>query len=139
MFWAIILDTVSADDSDLETDPGFTVSNKVGTEGHIACAFSFRCPQSWSKLMNTHNPSVRHCTECDRDVHLVWSQAMYDECAKQGHCVAVLTKGRSERPDAADIREAEDTGQVLAGQIVVPEPEVDYEAETGDLDIANMN
>ena len=146
---------MSADDFDFETYPEpelpntipdtNTDANKGDIEGHIACAFSFLCPQRYSKLepvpvIEGYHPSIRHCTECDRDVHLVWSQAMYDKSAKQGHCVAVLTKHpRDLDPDLDLIRKAENTGRMLLGAVRPPEPEPDYEAETGHLDIVNMD
>jgi hypothetical protein len=58
-------------------------------EAHIACQFSFRCPQTWGRLTLTENPGIWHCSECGRDVHLALTQADFRRYGEEGHCVAV--------------------------------------------------
>ena len=58
-------------------------------EAHIACAFSFQCPQRWDRLTPTNQPTVRHCTTCDRDVQLALTEADFRRYQEQGACVAV--------------------------------------------------
>ena len=77
------------------TDPGFSPAAIPGVDGHIACTHSFECPQLWSQLPESPEAAIRYCGVCDRDVCLVWSQEMFDECAGRGDCAAVLTSGRS--------------------------------------------
>lgn len=55
----------------------------------IACSFKFKCPRSWALLQETAIPTVRHCSACERDVHLVESDADLQAHAAAGHCVAV--------------------------------------------------
>ena len=40
-------------------------------DANIRCLLSYACPQLWSRLAATDTPDRRHCTECNRDVHLV--------------------------------------------------------------------
>ena len=58
-------------------------------EAHIACAFSFQCPQTWDRLTPTNQPTVRHCTTCDRDVQLALTEEDFRRYHEQGACVAV--------------------------------------------------
>lgn len=58
-------------------------------EAIIACRFSFRCPQLWSRLQPTADASIRTCATCVQQVHLVRSEGEFEEHARQGHCVAV--------------------------------------------------
>jgi hypothetical protein len=66
-------------------------------EARIACQLAFRCPQTWDRLTLTENAGIRHCSECDRDVHLALAQADFRRYGEEGHCVAVrvlTTTGR---------------------------------------------
>ncbi len=58
-------------------------------EAHIACAFSFQCPKTWDRLTPTPDPTIRHCTTCDRDVQLAQTEADFRRYHEQGGCVAV--------------------------------------------------
>lgn len=58
-------------------------------EARIACQFSFRCPQTWERLALTKNPSIRDCSECERDVHLALTEEDFRRHGQEGHCVAV--------------------------------------------------
>jgi hypothetical protein len=55
----------------------------------IACAFSFQCPKTWERLESTADPTVRHCSTCDREVHLALTEADFRRYHEQGACVAV--------------------------------------------------
>ena len=58
-------------------------------EARISCDFSFQCPKMWEGLSSTDNPSIRHCSECDRDVHLALTEEDFRRNVDEGHCVAV--------------------------------------------------
>lgn len=68
-------------------------------EAHIACAFSFRCPQVWNRLQCTADPLVRHCLTCDKDVHLAMTEEDFERYRGKEICVAVpLLPHSSENP-----------------------------------------
>jgi hypothetical protein len=54
------------------------------------CTLSFRCPMHWDDLLATDKPKVRQCFECDRDVHLVESQAEFNDQISMGRCIAAF-------------------------------------------------
>lgn len=58
-------------------------------EATIACEFAFKCPKQWDRLLPTAVDGVRHCPECDRDVHLALTEEDFRRHADGGHCVAV--------------------------------------------------
>lgn len=58
-------------------------------EARIACQFGFRCPQTWNRLTPTENAGIRHCSECERDVHLALTQADFRRYGEEEKCVAV--------------------------------------------------
>lgn len=55
----------------------------------ISCQFTFTCPKSWERLVPTNNPGIRHCPQCDRDVHLALTESHFRTHAEERHCVAV--------------------------------------------------
>ena len=55
----------------------------------IRCEFAFKCPQVWDRLEPTAVDTIRHCLECDRNVHLAVTQAEFRRAADEGLCVAV--------------------------------------------------
>ena len=55
----------------------------------ISCVFSVRCPKTWANLSPTDNAGIRHCPECNRDVHLALTEQDFREHAQKGRCVAV--------------------------------------------------
>ena len=65
-------------------------------EARIDCHFLFKCPQRWDRLQPTAEERVRHCTECDRDVHLALTEEEFQRHRDAGHCIAVPL-GQSER------------------------------------------
>jgi len=46
------------------------------------------CPREWDKLAETTRDDVRHCSECDRDVHFSTSDEDTIAKARAGLCVA---------------------------------------------------
>ncbi len=64
----------------------------------ISCEFVFKCPRTWERLAPTEQANIRHCSECNRDVHLVLSEEDFRRHGKEGHCMAVkvLVKGEDE-------------------------------------------
>ena len=55
----------------------------------IECEFAFKCPKTWDRLAPSIDAGIRHCSECDRDVHLALTQEDLRKHADKGHCVAV--------------------------------------------------
>lgn len=55
----------------------------------ISCEFVFQCPRTWDRFTPTEQENIRHCSECDRDVHLVLTEEEFRRHAEGGHCVAV--------------------------------------------------
>ncbi len=53
------------------------------------CTFAFNCPRRWEDLIKGDDRKVRSCLLCKRDVHLVETQAEWDQRLAQGACVAV--------------------------------------------------
>lgn len=58
-------------------------------EARISCEFTFKCPKVWSRLQPTSVEGVRHCQECQREVHLALTEDDFKRHAEGGHCVAV--------------------------------------------------
>jgi len=60
----------------------------------LSCEFTFQCPRRWEHFALTDRIDVRHCAQCDRDVHLVISEQEYRRHAEAGHCVAAMSATR---------------------------------------------
>jgi hypothetical protein len=58
-------------------------------EARISCEFAFKCPKVWDRLAPTNDDRIRHCSACDRDVHLALSEDDFRRSAEEGLCVAV--------------------------------------------------
>ena len=58
-------------------------------EARISCDFSFQCPKTWERLSPTGHDGIRHCPECDRDVHLALTEEVFRQHASEGLCVVV--------------------------------------------------
>ena len=54
----------------------------------IQDCFEFQCPQRWSELKRTDTPGVKHCSECDRNVHKATNKAQLLQFGKEGKCAA---------------------------------------------------
>ena len=72
-------------------------------EARIACHFLFKCPQKWDRLQPTVEEGVRHCVECDRDVHLVLTEEEFRQYSEDDRCIAVpiLRPERQVDPDGS--------------------------------------
>ncbi len=58
-------------------------------ESRISCDFSFQCPKTWERLSPTDHAGIRHCSECNRDVHLALTEEVFRQHASEGLYVAV--------------------------------------------------
>ena len=58
------------------------------------CAPRFRsqCPKNWSSLEPTVDPRVRHCSECQCDVHWCENDVVAQALGREGKCVALANK-----------------------------------------------
>ena len=54
----------------------------------IQDCFVFQCPQRWTELKTTNIPGVKHCGECDRNVHKATNKAQLLQFGKEGKCAA---------------------------------------------------
>ncbi len=72
-------------------------------EARISCWFSFKCPRLWDRLQPTAEQGVRHCPECDRDVHLALTEEDFRRHSEEGWCIAVpiLRPERQVDPDGS--------------------------------------
>lgn len=59
-------------------------------EARISCRFRFKCPQVWGRLQPSDVEGVRHCPECERDVHLAMTEEDFRRHSEEGRCIAVL-------------------------------------------------
>ena len=67
------------------------------SEEIISCEFVSQCPRTWEQFASTDHPNIRHCSSCDREVHLVTTEEDFRRHAGGGHCVAVrVLKGRED-------------------------------------------
>ncbi len=58
-------------------------------EARISCRFKLKCPKVWRLLQPTEREGVRHCSECDRDVHLALTEENFRQHSDEGRCIAV--------------------------------------------------
>ena len=56
----------------------------------ISCEFIIKCPRWWEIFTSTTDENIRHCSACDRAVHLTRTEAEFRQHARQGDCVAVM-------------------------------------------------
>lgn len=56
------------------------------------------CPKIWDDLQATGDADVRHCAQCDQDVHYCRTDAETLAHGRAGHCVAREEPDRSELP-----------------------------------------
>ena len=66
-------------------------------EARIGCRFHFKCPQLWSRLQPTPAERVRHCPECDRDLHLALTEEDARIHSDESRCIAVPVIGEPEK------------------------------------------
>lgn len=82
------------------------------------------CPKTWGALAETPDPAVRHCSECQQDVHLCTTDEETIAHARAGHCIARevpdaselprLVVGRSSRP--IEVTPAEERARAWHGR-----------------------
>lgn len=53
------------------------------------CKFAFRCEKKWENLKPSGIPTVRHCTDCKRDVHYCQSDEDLATAIRENLCVAI--------------------------------------------------
>jgi hypothetical protein len=53
------------------------------------CTFAYRCTADWDKLEDTGIEQVRHCHECDKDVHFCETDQQLTDAIYANHCVAI--------------------------------------------------
>jgi uncharacterized protein (TIGR02996 family) len=73
--------------------------------------FAYRCPQRWDTLQPTQDAAVRHCPECQRDVHYCRSGQEAHRLADVGECVAI--DSRLARLPLGLLRSALEAGRLL--------------------------
>ena len=88
-------------------------------EAHLACALSFSCPQRWSALTRIAEANQRHCSECDRDVHLVWNQELFEQAARDGLCAAIVRNQSGDQWPSESPEERESPSQM--GELRAPQ------------------
>ncbi|WP_415885164.1 hypothetical protein ACMXYO_10995 [Neptuniibacter sp. QD37_6] len=68
------------------------------------CKVNYQCPNAWDDLEKTKNPFVRHCDQCEKDVHFCADVDSLKEAAVEDLCVAVpVTDGLEEGVMMGDI------------------------------------
>lgn len=55
----------------------------------ISCEILFKCPKQRDRLQPTAVAGVRHCSACDRDVHLALTEENFRRHTDDRYCVAV--------------------------------------------------
>lgn len=59
------------------------------TDNITNCPFKFQCDKTWDGLNPTENRRVRHCNQCQKDVHLVTTERQLSKAISNDLCVAV--------------------------------------------------
>ena len=54
----------------------------------LNCVFEYECPKNWFELKTTSKAGIKHCTECNKDVHLCINQEELDYAISQKFCIA---------------------------------------------------
>ncbi|WP_415897890.1 hypothetical protein ACMXYX_05810 [Neptuniibacter sp. QD72_48] len=55
------------------------------------CKINYKCPKAWDDLDKTEDPFVRHCDQCEKDVHFCADVESLKEATIEDLCVAVPT------------------------------------------------
>ena len=53
------------------------------------CQFKFKCTQQWELLETTDDIKIRHCSECNKSVHLCIDDNELIKALKLDQCVAI--------------------------------------------------
>jgi len=68
------------------------------------CKINYKCPKAWDDLDKTEDSDVRHCNQCDKDVHFCADVESLKEANIEDLCVAVpVTDGFEEGVMMGDI------------------------------------
>lgn len=51
----------------------------------------FECPKNWFELTETDKAGIKHCSTCNKHVHLCITQDELDAFARQGECIAFFS------------------------------------------------
>lgn len=51
--------------------------------------FKFECAESWENLTETADENIRHCGQCDKNVHLARNAEEFNTNAEKGNCIYV--------------------------------------------------
>jgi len=54
----------------------------------LNCELEFECAQNWFELEPTNKPGIKHCKQCQKDVHLCMTQEELDQAIDQRYCIA---------------------------------------------------
>ena len=57
----------------------------------LNCEMEYECPKNWFELTETDKAGVKHCSTCDKHVHLCITQDELDSFAHQGACIAFFS------------------------------------------------
>lgn len=81
------------------------------------CKVGFRCPKTLDSLVETADPAVRYCPECDRGVHLCQDSDELRHAMERGWCVVILTDqatGKFDESTLDDLGSGTFVGEVQA-------------------------
>lgn len=70
-------------------DPTWIAIFDRPTIENCAAAIKSRCPNQWEKLKGTDDPTVRHCSTCQKKVQYCRTLPEAQSHARQGHCVVI--------------------------------------------------
>jgi hypothetical protein len=72
---------------------GERISYMVATKPRpvrTSCEFILKCPREWEGFTPTNDASIRHCSACDRAVHLTRTDDEFRQYDERKDCVAVI-------------------------------------------------
>ena len=53
------------------------------------CKIQYRCDTTWDSLIETDKPKLRHCKNCNENVHLCNSSTEIEDAIRQNKCIAI--------------------------------------------------
>lgn len=54
----------------------------------INCELEFKCSENWFELELTDKAGIKHCLQCEEDVHLCMDQEELDKAIEKKYCIA---------------------------------------------------
>ena len=54
----------------------------------INCELEFKCTKNWFELELIDRAGIKHCNECEEDVHLCMTQEELNLAVKEKYCIA---------------------------------------------------